>query len=177
MIPLVLLLVFGILVLLLRAVVAPLLLVGTVLLSYVATMGVCGVVFTDIFGFAGAESSFPMYAFVFLVALGVDYNIFLMTRVREEVAATGHRAGTLRGLTVTGGVITSAGIVVAATFSALSVIPLVYLAELAFAVGVRGAAGHVHRAVAARAGAHPRRRPGHVVAEQTQGRRPLGSPG
>jgi RND superfamily putative drug exporter len=134
-IPLVLLLVFGILVALLRAVVAPLLLVGTVLLSYAATMGVCGIFFRDIFLFQGSESSFPMYAFVFLVALGVDYNIFLMTRVREEVAVVGHRAGTLRGLTVTGGVITSAGVVVAATFAALSVIPLVYLAELAFAVG------------------------------------------
>jgi RND superfamily putative drug exporter len=134
-IPLVLLLVFGILVALLRAVVAPLLLVGTVLLSYAATMGVCGIFFRDIFLFQGSESSFPMYAFVFLVALGVDYNIFLMTRVREEVAVVGHRAGTLRGLTVTGGVITSAGVVVASTFAALSVIPLVYLAELAFAVG------------------------------------------
>src|SRR6185437_1971005 len=97
-IPRVLLLVFGILVLLLRAVVAALLLVGTVLLSYVATLGVSGVVFHDIFGFAGAESSFPMYAFVFLVALGVDYNIFLMTRVREEIVGHGHREGTLRGL-------------------------------------------------------------------------------
>ena len=134
-IPLVLLLVFGILVALLRAVIAPLLLVGTVLLSYAATMGVCGIFFHDVFKFQGSESSFPMYAFVFLVALGVDYNIFLMTRVREEVAVVGHRAGTLRGLAVTGGVITSAGVVVAATFSALSVIPLVYLAELAFAVG------------------------------------------
>ena len=134
-IPLVLLLVFGILVALLRAVIAPLILVGTVLLSYAATMGVCGIFFHDIFKFQGSESSFPMYAFVFLVALGVDYNIFLMTRVREEVAHIGHRAGTLRGLAVTGGVITSAGVVVAATFSALSVIPLVYLAELAFAVG------------------------------------------
>ena len=134
-IPLVLLLVFGILVALLRSVVAPLLLVGTVLLSYAATMGICGIFFRDIFLFQGSESSFPMYAFVFLVALGVDYNIFLMTRVREEVAVVGHRAGTLRGLTVTGGVITSAGVVVASTFAALSVIPLVYLAERAFAVG------------------------------------------
>jgi RND superfamily putative drug exporter len=98
-------------------------------------MGICGIFFRDIFLFQGSESSFPMYAFVFLVALGVDYNIFLMTRVREEVAVVGHRAGTLRGLTVTGGVITSAGVVVASTFAALSVIPLVYLAELAFAVG------------------------------------------
>jgi RND superfamily putative drug exporter len=133
-IPLVLLLVFGILVLLLRAVIAPLILIGTVILSYVATLGMCGLVFTHVFGFAGSETSFPMYAFVFLVALGVDYNIFLMTRVREEVAIHGHRAGTLAGLSVTGGVVTSAGIVVAATFAALSVIPLVYLAELAFAV-------------------------------------------
>jgi putative drug exporter of the RND superfamily len=133
-IPLVLLLVFGILVLLLRAVIAPLLLIGTVILSYVATLGVCALVFNHIFGFAGSETSFPMYAFVFLVALGVDYNIFLMTRVREEVAIRGHREGTLAGLTVTGGVVTSAGVVVAATFAALAVIPLVYLAELAFAV-------------------------------------------
>jgi RND superfamily putative drug exporter len=134
-IPLVLLLVLGILIALLRAVVAPLVLVGTVLLSYAAAMGVSGLFFRDVFHFQGSESSFPMYVFVFLVALGVDYNIFLMTRVREEVAAVGHRAGTLRGLAVTGGVITSAGVVVAATFAALSVIPLVYLAELAFAVG------------------------------------------
>src|SRR6185503_5312990 len=92
------------------------------------------VVFRDVFGFAGADSSIPLYAFVFLVALGVDYNIFLMTRVREEVAKRGHRAGTLAGLSVTGGVITSAGVVLAATFAALSVLPLVALAEMAFAV-------------------------------------------
>jgi RND superfamily putative drug exporter len=132
--PLVLGLVLAVLILLLRALVAPLLLVGTVILSYLATLGVCGLVFRDVFGFAGSESSFPLLAFVFLVALGVDYNIFLMTRVREEVALHGHRAGTLTGLAVTGGVITSAGIVLAATFAALFVVPLVYLTELAFAV-------------------------------------------
>ncbi len=133
-IPLVLLVVFVILSLLLRSLIAPLLLVLTVLLSFFATLGVCGLVFRYGFGFAGADSAFPLFAFVFLVALGVDYNIFLMTRVREEVARRGHRAGTLAGLAVTGGVITSAGVVLAATFSALSVLPLVFLTEIAFAV-------------------------------------------
>jgi RND superfamily putative drug exporter len=133
-IPLVLAVILGILMLLLRAVVAPVLLIGTVILSYLATLGVSGVVFRDIIGFAGADSSLPLFAFVFLVALGVDYNIFLMTRVREEAAHGGHRAGTLAGLAVTGGVITSAGVVLAATFGALAVLPLVFLAELAFMV-------------------------------------------
>jgi RND superfamily putative drug exporter len=133
-IPLVLGLIFMILALVLRAVLASLLLTATVILSFLATLGVCGVVFRDVLGFAGADSSFPLFAFVFLVALGVDYNIFLMTRVREEVARRGHRAGTLTGLAVTGGVITSAGVVLAATFAALAVLPLVFLAELAFAV-------------------------------------------
>lgn len=133
-IPLVLGVVFLILILLLRSLVAPLLLVVTVVLSFAATLGVSGVVFRDVFGFAGADAAFPLFAFVFLVALGVDYNIFLMTRVREETARRGHRAGTLAGLAVTGGVITSAGVVLAATFAALSVLPLVFLAEMAFAV-------------------------------------------
>jgi RND superfamily putative drug exporter len=133
-IPLVLLVVFVILSLLLRSLVAPALLVATVLVSFFATLGVSGFVFKHLFGFAGADSSFPLFAFVFLVALGVDYNIFLMTRVREEVAKRGHREGTLVALAVTGGVITSAGVVLAATFSALAVLPLVFLTELAFAV-------------------------------------------
>ncbi|MGC9667220.1 MMPL family transporter [Planosporangium sp. 12N6] len=133
-IPLVLAVVFVVLMLLLRAVVAPLLLVVTVVASFFATLGVCGVVFRDLLGFAGADSSFPLFAFVFLVALGVDYNIFLMTRVREEAGRRGHRPGTLAGLSVTGGVITSAGVVLAATFAALSVLPLVFVAQLAFAV-------------------------------------------
>lgn len=133
-IPLVLLVVFVILVLLLRAIVAPLLLIATVVLSFFATLGVSGVVFRDVFGLPGADSSFPLFAFVFLVALGVDYNIFLMTRVREEVRRRGHVDGTLAGLAVTGGVITSAGVVLAATFAALAVLPIVFLAELAFAV-------------------------------------------
>ena len=132
--PLVLIVVFAVLALLLRAVVAPLLLIATVVLSFLATMGVCGLVFTNLFHFPGAETSFPMFAFIFLVALGVDYNIFLMTRAKEETVHKGHRAGTLNALVLTGGVITSAGVVLAATFASLSVIPLVYLGELSFAV-------------------------------------------
>jgi putative drug exporter of the RND superfamily len=133
-VPLVLALVLLVLMVVLRAVVAPLILVATVILSFLATLGVSGVMFRDVFGFAGADSSFPLYAFVFLVALGVDYNIFLMTRVRENVPRQGHRAGTLAGLAATGGVITSAGLVLAATFAALAVLPLLVLVELAFAV-------------------------------------------
>jgi RND superfamily putative drug exporter len=133
-IPLVLAVIFVVLALLLRSLVAPVLLVATVVLSFFATLGVCAVVFQDVFGFAGADPSFPLFAFVFLVALGIDYNIFLMTRVREEAQQAGTRSGTLRGLAVTGGVITSAGVVLAATFSALGVLPLVPLAQIGFAV-------------------------------------------
>ena len=133
-IPAILVVIFLVLAVLLRAVVAPLLLVATVVLSFLATLGVCAVVFDHVFGFAGADPSFPLFAFVFLVALGIDYNIFLMTRVREEAQRHGTRAGTLKGLAVTGGVITSAGVVLAATFSALGVLPLVPFAELGFAV-------------------------------------------
>jgi putative drug exporter of the RND superfamily len=133
-IPAILVMIFLVLALLLRALVAPLLLVATVVLSFFATLGVCAVVFDHVFGFAGTDPSFPLFAFVFLVALGIDYNIFLMTRVREEAQVHGTRAGTLKGLAVTGGVITSAGVVLAATFSALGVLPLVPFAELGFAV-------------------------------------------
>ncbi len=133
-IPLVLLVILVVLTFLLRSLVAPLLLVATVLVSFVATLGVCAVVFTHVFGFAGADAAFPLFAFVFIVALGIDYNIFLMTRVREETVLAGTRLGTLKGLTVTGGVITSAGLVLAATFTALGVLPLVPFAEIGFAV-------------------------------------------
>jgi RND superfamily putative drug exporter len=133
-IPIVLLVILVILSLLLRAFVAPVLLVLTVVLSFAATLGVCALVFNHLFHFVGADSSFPLFAFTFLVALGVDYNIFLMTRVREETGTLGTRRGILRGLTVTGGVITSAGVVLAATFSVLGTLPLVFLAELGFAV-------------------------------------------
>jgi putative drug exporter of the RND superfamily len=133
-IPIVLGVVFLILVLLLRAVVAPLLLMATVVLSFAASLGVCGLVFTHLFGFEGADSGFPLEIFIFLVALGVDYNIFLMTRVREESQRLGTRRGVLRGLTVTGGVITSAGVVLAATFAGLATLPVTGMVEMAFAV-------------------------------------------
>ncbi len=133
-IPAILLVIFLVLVVLLRAVVASLLLVATVVLSFFATLGVCALVFDHVFGFAGADPSFPLFAFVFLVALGIDYNIFLMTRVREEAHLADTRTAVLKGLAVTGGVITSAGVVLAATFSALGVLPLVPFAELGFAV-------------------------------------------
>jgi putative drug exporter of the RND superfamily len=132
-IPLVLAVILVILILLLRSVLAPVLLVGTVVLSYFATLGLSAIAF-DLKGFPGEDPSFPLFAFVFLVALGIDYNIFLMTRVREESKAIGTRPGILKGLTVTGGVITSAGIVLAATFLVLGVLPLVFLQQIGFAV-------------------------------------------
>jgi RND superfamily putative drug exporter len=133
-IPVLLAVVFVVVALLLRSLVAPVLLVGTVVLSFLAALGVSAVVFQDLLGFAGVDSTFPLHAFVFLVALGVDYNIFLMVRVREESLRHGTREGVLRGLAVTGGVITSAGVVLAATFAALAVVPLVLMVELAFVV-------------------------------------------
>ena len=133
-IPIVLLLIAIILGLLLRSIFAAGLLLGTVVLSFFATLGVCALVFENVFGHAGSDPSFPLFAFVFLVALGIDYNIFLMTRVREESLTIGTRAGIIKGLTVTGGVITSAGVVLAATFGVLGILPLVFLAQLGFAV-------------------------------------------
>ncbi len=132
-IPLVLLVIFVILMILLRAILAPVLLIGTVVLSYFATLGLSSIVF-DLRGFPGEDASFPLFTFVFLVALGIDYNIFLMTRVREESLKLGTRPGLLRGLAVTGGVITSAGVVLAATFLVLGVLPLVVLQQIGFAV-------------------------------------------
>ena len=133
-IPLVLLVILVILMLLLRALVAPLLLVGTVVLSFGATLGISAVVFNHVLHLPGADPAVPLFGFVFLVALGIDYNIFLMTRVREEALRTGARAGMSRGLGITGGVITSAGVVLAATFAALAVIPILFLLQLAFIV-------------------------------------------
>ncbi|WP_116101077.1 MMPL family transporter [Amycolatopsis thermalba] len=133
-IPIVLVVIFGVLALLLRALLAPLLLIATVVLSFAATMGVSALVFNHLLGFPGADPAVPLFGFVFLVALGIDYNIFLMTRVREEALRTDTHDGTLRGLTLTGGVITSAGVVLAATFAALAVIPILFLAQIAFIV-------------------------------------------
>ncbi|MEU8589479.1 MMPL family transporter [Streptomyces sp. NPDC048664] len=133
-VPVVLAIILAILVALLRSVLLPVLLVATVALSYLATLGIAGLVFRHAFGFSGTDASVPLYGFVFLVALGVDYNIFLMSRVREETLRLGTRQGMLRGLIATGGVITSAGVVLAATFAALLVIPLAFLAQIAFIV-------------------------------------------
>ncbi|HZB76079.1 MAG TPA: MMPL family transporter [Solirubrobacteraceae bacterium] len=133
-IPIALVVVLGILILLLRSLVAPLLLIGTVILSFAAALGISLVVFDVVFGFAGVDPSFPLFAFIFLVALGIDYNIFLMARVREETARHGTRQGMIRGLAVTGGVITSAGIVLAGTFSVLALLPLVFLTEIGFVI-------------------------------------------
>jgi putative drug exporter of the RND superfamily len=135
-IPAILLLVFLILMALLRSVLAPLILIGTVVLSFGAALGISAVLFKYVFGFAGSDPGFPLFAFVFLVALGIDYNIFLMTRVREETMHNGTRKGALIALTSTGGVITSAGLVLAATFLVLGTIPVVFLAQLGVAVAL-----------------------------------------
>jgi putative drug exporter of the RND superfamily len=133
-IPTILAVIFVVLALLLRSLVAPLLLVVANVLSFAATMGVSALVFNHVLDFPGADPATPLYGFVFLVALGIDYSIFLMTRVREESGRVGTRRGILVGLAVTGGVITSAGVVLAATFSALTVLPLLFLVQIAFIV-------------------------------------------
>ena len=133
-IPIVLVVVFVILALLLRALVAPIMLIATVVLSFAATLGVSALFFDHVFNFGGADTSFPLFVFVFLVALGIDYNIFLMTRVREEAQRHGARTGALTGLAATGGVITAAGAVLAGTFAVLGTLPVTFLTELGFAV-------------------------------------------
>ncbi|WP_407317500.1 MMPL family transporter [Isoptericola halotolerans] len=133
-VPVVLVVILLILMLLLRSVLAAVLLMAANVLSFGAALGVAAILFNHVFDFPGADPSVPLYAFCFLVALGVDYSIFLMTRVREESLRVGTRQGVLRGLAVTGSVITSAGVVLAATFAALGVIPLLFLAQLAFIV-------------------------------------------
>lgn len=134
-VPVVLAIILLILIVLLRSLAMPVLLVATVALNFLAILGISTLVF-PLLGFTGSDASVPLYGFVFLVALGVDYNIFLMSRVREETARHGAREGVLRGLVTTGGVITSAGVVLAATFAALVVIPLAFLVQIAFIVAV-----------------------------------------
>lgn len=133
-IPVVLIVIFVVLTLLLRSLVAPAVLLAANILSFAATLGISALVFRFLFGFPGADPAVPLFGFVFLVALGIDYSIFLVTRVREESRVHGTRPGMLLGLSVTGGVITSAGIVLAATFAALGVLPLLFLAQIAFIV-------------------------------------------
>ncbi len=136
LVPLIFAVVFLILVILLRALVLPLLLIATVVVSYLAALGLSSLVFDVVFGFPGTDPSFPLLAFLFLVALGVDYNIFLTARVREDTPGWGTREATLRGLAVTGGVITSAGVVLAGTFLVLGVLPLVALTEIGLVVAL-----------------------------------------
>jgi len=133
-VPIVLVVILIILMLLLRSILSAVILIGTVILSYLATLGISALVFNHIFNFPGADPSVPLFGFIFLVALGVDYNIFLMTRVREEAKHTTTRKAIVHALQVTGGVITSAGVVLAATFAALGVIPILFLAQIAFIV-------------------------------------------
>ena len=133
-IPIVLAVVLVVLVLLLRAVVAPVLLMASVVLSFFAALGASSFGWWHIFGFHQADASSPLYLFVFLVALGIDYNIFLMSRVREEALSMPTRDAIRKGVAVTGGVISSAGVVLAATFSVLAVLPLVTLVEIGSAV-------------------------------------------
>jgi putative drug exporter of the RND superfamily len=136
LIPLILGVVLLILGLLLRAIVAPLVLIATVVLSFASALGISALFFKHVFGFAGADTAMPLFVFVFLVALGIDYNIFLMTRVREESIRSGTRRGALTGLAATGGVITSAGLVLAGTFAMLGTLPLVEFTEIGFAVAL-----------------------------------------
>jgi len=136
LVPLVLVVVLAILVVLLRALVAPVMLIGTVVLSFVAALGASLLLFEVFADFPGEDPSYPLFAFIFLVALGVDYNIFLMARVREEALTMSTRDAMLKGLAVTGGVITSAGIVLAGTFSVLAVLPLVALTQIGVTVAL-----------------------------------------
>jgi putative drug exporter of the RND superfamily len=133
-VPMILVVVFLILALLLRALVAPALLIATVLLSYGAALGTGVFLFNHVFDYPGEDPSLVLFTFLFLVALGVDYNIFLMARVREEAQRANTREGVVRGLAVTGAVITSAGIVLAGTFSALASLPLVSFTEIGFVI-------------------------------------------
>jgi RND superfamily putative drug exporter len=133
-IPAILISITIILMILLRSIIAPILLLLTTVLSFGTTLGISAILFNNVWNFPGADPSVVTFGFVFLVALGIDYNIFLMTRVREESLKVGTKKGVIKGLVLTGGVITSAGIVLAATFAALAVIPILFLAQLAFIV-------------------------------------------
>ena len=134
LIPLVLAVILIIVALLLQSVVAPLLLVATTALSFAAAFGLASLLWRYALGYSGIEAQLPLYIFIFLVALGVDYNIFLAARIREETRQAGTWQGTLRGLSVTGGVITAAGLIMAGTFAALSLLPYVPVAEVGTAI-------------------------------------------
>ncbi len=133
-IPLILALVFLVLVILLRALVAPLLLLATVVASFFASLGASWLLFESVFGFPAIDTNVVLFSFLFLVALGVDYNIFLVTRAKEEALEHGTRKGMIRALAATGGVITSAGILLAAVFAVLGVLPLITLTQIGIIV-------------------------------------------
>jgi putative drug exporter of the RND superfamily len=134
--PLALLLIMAILAILLRAIVAPLVLIASVVLSYVCTLGITILFVRYVVGDAGMQASIPTFGFIFLVSLGIDYTIFLMARVREEARTYGTREGMLRAVAVTGPVITSAGIILAGTFSVLMTLPVTFTFDLGFMVAV-----------------------------------------
>ena len=175
-IPIVLVVVFLILMGLLRALIAPLILIGTVVLSFGAALGISALLFEYVFGFAGSDPGFPLFAFVFLVALGIDYNIFLMTRVREETGNHGTRQGSLIALSSTGGVITSAGLVLAATFLVLGSHPAGVPGRAGRRGGARRAARHDDRPLGPGHGAQPRPRRQDLVAEQARPATPSDDP-
>jgi RND superfamily putative drug exporter len=135
-VPLALLVIFVILAVLLQALVAPLLLIASVVISFLGTLGLSVWFFIHVIGDTGVDNSLPTYAFIFLVALGIDYTIFLMSRVREEARHHGTREGTLRALAATGPVITSAGIILAGTFAVLMTLPVTFIFDLGFMVSV-----------------------------------------
>jgi RND superfamily putative drug exporter len=135
-IPITLLVIGLILALLLQAIVAPIVLIATVMLSFIGTFGLSVFFFIEVLGDRGVDASLPMFAFIFLVALGIDYTIFLMSRVREEARVFGTREGTLRALAATGPVITSAGIILAGTFSVLMTLPVTFAFNIGFMVAV-----------------------------------------
>ena len=135
-VPLALLAIGVILGILLEAVLAPIVLIGTVVLSFFGTLGLSIVFFRFVLGDAGVDTSMPTYAFIFLVALGTDYTIFLMSRVREEARRVGTREGVLRALAATGPVITSAGVILAGTFAVLMTLPVTFVFDIGFIVAV-----------------------------------------
>ncbi|MEK6273400.1 MAG: MMPL family transporter [Actinomycetota bacterium] len=134
--PVALLVIAAILAILLRAIVAPLVLIASVILSFLCTLGISVLFIRFVVGDAGFDASIPTFAFIFLVALGIDYTIFLMARVREEARKYGTREGMLRAIAATGPVITSAGIILAGTFSVLMTLPVTYTFDLGFMVAL-----------------------------------------
>jgi RND superfamily putative drug exporter len=135
-VPVILAVVFLVLVALLRAIVAPVLLMVTVVVSFVASLGAGSWLFRNVFDYPALDNSVPLFSFLFLVALGVDYNIFLVTRAKEEAATRGTKDGMVHALAVTGAVITSAGVLLAAVFAVLGVLPVVTLTQIGVIVGI-----------------------------------------